>query len=89
MPTTKQLLSEVPEGDAREALRAEVAAGRVSLYPQILTGRTIIWLDSGPYKAARQAQADMMGQQYCDMRLFCDEWLALYAAMKNAEGSAA
>jgi hypothetical protein len=77
-------LSELPEGDARRALAAELAAGRASVYQQLITHRTIIWLDHGPYAEQRLAFCRMARLQP-EQRLFVDEWLALYTACQNAD----
>ena len=77
-------LSELPEGDARRALAAELAAGRADVYKQLITHKTIIWLDHGPYAEQRLAFCRMAHVQP-EQRLFVDEWLALYTACQNAE----
>lgn len=79
--------SELPEGPAREALAAELKAGRASVYKQLITGRTIIWLDSGPYAEQRLEACAIMGLQP-EQRVFIDEWLALWQARRNAEQAA-
>lgn len=77
-------LSELPDGDARRALAAELAAGRADVYKQLITHKTIIWLGSGPYADQRLAFCRMAHVQP-EQRLFVDEWLALYTASRNAE----
>jgi hypothetical protein len=76
--------SELPEGPARDALATELAAGRADVYKQLITGKTIIWLDHGPYAEQRLAFRRMARVQP-EQRLFVDEWLALYTACQNAE----
>jgi hypothetical protein len=77
-------LSELPEGPARDALAAELAAGRADVYKQLITHKTIIWLDHGPYAEQRLAFCRLAHVQP-EQRLFVDEWLALYTACQNAE----
>lgn len=83
-------LTELPEGDARRALAAEMLARRVYVYKTIpnpnRSTRTVIWLDSGPY-AEQQLAACAMAHVQPEQRIFCDQWLALYTAAKNAEAA--
>jgi hypothetical protein len=76
-------LSELPDGDARRALAEELKAGRADVYKQLITHKTIIWLDHGPYAEQRLAFCRMAHLQP-EQRLFVDEWLALYTASRNA-----
>lgn len=81
-------LTELPEGEARRALAAELTARRAYIYKTIPNPnrptRSIIWLDSGPYAEQHLAFCRMARLQP-EQRLFVDEWLALYTACQNAE----
>lgn len=83
-------LTELPEGEARRALAEELTARRAYIYKTIPSPdrptRSIIWLDHGPYAEQQLAACAMAGIQP-EQRIFCDQWQALFTAVKNAQAA--